>query len=73
MLKDSTLSNLTQSFRDTARNFDFGRFSLSKTSREDKSFRDKRTQPNTGCARITKWQRRQRGNEWTILQDFCQV
>ena len=67
MLKDSV-------FRDTARNFDFRRSSLSKTPWEDnKSFRDKQTQPNTGCARITKWQRRQRGNEWTRLRDFCQV
>ena len=38
----------TKSYRDTARNFDFGRSSHSKTAQEgNKSFRDKRTQPNT--------------------------
>ena len=46
--------------------------SHSKTSQEgSKSFRHKRTQPYTCCARITKWQRRRsRGNEWTKLRDF---
>ena len=64
----------TRAYRDTARNFDFGGSSLPKTPWEDnKSFRDKRTQPHAGCARITKWQRRERGNERTRLRVFCQV
>ena len=38
----------TKSYRDTTRNFDFERSSHSKTAQEgNKSFRDKRTQPNT--------------------------
>ena len=48
----------TRAYRDTARNFDFGRSSHSQEGK--KSFRDKRTQPNTCCARITKWQRGKR-------------
>ena len=54
----------TKSYRDTARNFDFGRSSHSKSSQSEgnKSFCDKRTQPNTSyanfCVRIERWQRR---------------
>ena len=38
----------TKPYRDTTRNFDFGRSSHSKNTLETtKAFRDKRTQPNT--------------------------
>ena len=44
----------TKSYRDTARNFDFGRSSHSKTSQGgNKSFRDKQTQPNTSYANFS--------------------
>ena len=44
----------TKSYRDTARNFDFGRASQSIASQEgNKSFCDKRTQPNTSYANFS--------------------
>ena len=67
------IKSYTKSYRDTARNFDCGRSSHSKTSREDnKSFHDKRTQPNTCCACIANGSE-ERGNEGPGLQVFCQV
>ena len=45
----------TKSYRDTARNFDFGRSTHSKISQSEgnKSFRDKRRQPNTSFANFS--------------------
>ena len=44
IMKDSD----TKSYRDSVKNFDFGRSSHPKSAQEsNRSFRDKRTQPNT--------------------------
>ena len=44
----------TKSYRDSVKNFDFGRSSHPKSSQEgSRSFRDKRTQPNTSYSHFS--------------------
>ena len=66
----------SKSYRDSVKNFDFGRSSHPKPSQEgNRSFRDKRTQPNTYnhflCARIARRQRRK--EEVTFQGQDCRI
>ena len=70
----------TKSYRDSVKNFDFGRSSHPKSSQESsRSFRDKRTQPKTSYNHFsTRASRGGRGGKrsdfpGTRLQDFWQV
>ena len=73
MLKDYIIKSDTRAYRDTARNFDFGRLSHFKRLGKVTSLFVTNERSQTPAARASQNGSEERGNEWTRLRDFCQV